>query len=83
MHPKPPAQAAQALCDGPRGRRFLIEYALESEARRHPRHDERNLAGAVLAAAHHLGEGFGSPGIPAMPPARVAESIAETQLLPP
>ncbi|WP_018117451.1 hypothetical protein [Corynebacterium mastitidis] len=86
MHPKPPAQAAQPLCDGPRGRRFLIEYALESEARRRPRHGDRDLYGAVFAAAHHLGEGFGSPGIPAVPPARVARlvtALAETQLLPP
>ncbi|WP_419706187.1 hypothetical protein [Promicromonospora sp. NFX87] len=74
----------EALLDGWRGRRFLLELALAAEAYPADRYvTDTPLALAVMSAAHALDPGQGQmvvavsgPGPHEMPPAATAESVA-------
>src|SRR5699024_2728752 len=48
------SRMAELLLAGPRGRRFLLEYALESELQRNPVRSEELFGQAVSYAAHWL-----------------------------
>lgn len=48
------ARMAELLLAGPRGRRFLLEYALESELQRNPVRTEETFGQAVVYASHRL-----------------------------
>lgn len=57
------AALKQALLAGPRGRRLLLEYAVESERRLLGWHGGHPLGTAVFQAAYHLDPGAGTSSV--------------------
>ena len=48
------SRIAELLLAGPRGRRLLLEYALETELQRNPVRTDETLGQAVVYASHRL-----------------------------
>ncbi|HJF13511.1 MAG TPA: hypothetical protein K8V32_01750 [Enteractinococcus helveticum] len=90
---------AERLLAGPRGRRFLLEYALASELAQNPVRSEESFGSAAFDAAYRLdpavisgsarkyqslfGEVTEQPDMPVVTPAEAAERLDMVELLEP